>query len=365
MDAFFHVAHRTTEPDPTRELPPTRGLPPTRDVRTPFEYRAGLATGELIAELLRLLGIERGAERLVCRYLADLADRIQRRRGLALTSRADELRAARGCFGLGPREARERVRIGRALRQLPEIERALVDGELSYSRVREITRVATAGTELEWLELARQLDMRSLERRVARTMTGAEDAPAPEAAGARARRVTFELSEEAWSLLERALEAARAGRASCSDGEALEVVARVALSAQGTLTGQNEAADASGSSPTTLGPPGAAGATKAVRPWSWDDLPWGATQSGSSRERSHPRAAEHDDRSRHDDDDRSRQDHATPSRRSAASCSRTDDEMPWGATGWPRGVATPGLPQTRTCGFPASGSSHHGFAKFR
>ena len=29
---------------------------------------------------------------------------------------------------------------------------------------------------------------------------------------------------------------------------------------------------------------------------------------------------------------------------------------------WPQGIAPPGLPRTRTCRFPASGSSGHGFA---
>ena len=32
------------------------------------------------------------------------------------------------------------------------------------------------------------------------------------------------------------------------------------------------------------------------------------------------------------------------------------------AAGWPQGIAPPGLPRIRTCGFPASGSSSHGFA---
>jgi hypothetical protein len=32
------------------------------------------------------------------------------------------------------------------------------------------------------------------------------------------------------------------------------------------------------------------------------------------------------------------------------------------AAGWPRRITPPGLPLIRTCGFPASGSSGHGFA---
>jgi hypothetical protein len=70
-------------------------------------------------------------------------------------------------FGLGVRETRERVRVGRALRTLPRIEQAFIHGELSYSRAREFTRVATAQTESDWLALAQTLDMRAFERRVA------------------------------------------------------------------------------------------------------------------------------------------------------------------------------------------------------
>ena len=40
-------------------------------------YRSDLTTIELISEVRELLAKQRSAERLVCRYLADLADRIQ------------------------------------------------------------------------------------------------------------------------------------------------------------------------------------------------------------------------------------------------------------------------------------------------
>jgi len=262
--------------------------------------------------VLRLLGLQRGAEQLVCHCLADLADRVQRRGGVALTPGADELRAARDRFGLGPREARERARMGRALRQLPAIERALVDGDLSYSRVREITRVASAATEVEWLELAGRLDMRSLERRVAGTLAAASDARASQPVGM-TRRVTFELSEQACELLDRALEnARRAGGAHWTDGEALARVARVALSAQGAPIDLDPVAQAGGAltaslttasrspatasrgksaSPRAVGGTGATStALKPVRPWSWDDLGWG-DQGGAPNEQNHARGA--------------------------------------------------------------------------
>src|SRR6185295_18425025 len=50
--------------------------------------------------------------------------------------------------------ARERVRAARALGALPQIDDALRKGELSFSKVRAITRVATPETESNLLELA-------------------------------------------------------------------------------------------------------------------------------------------------------------------------------------------------------------------
>jgi hypothetical protein len=47
---------------------------------------------------------------------------------------------------IGVRRTRERVRIGRAMRRLPDIERRFVGMNLSYSQVRELTRVATPET---------------------------------------------------------------------------------------------------------------------------------------------------------------------------------------------------------------------------
>jgi hypothetical protein len=133
------------------------------------DYHPELATPELIIQIRRLLAAERRVGRLVCRYLADLADRIHGQRDRELLAYVDEFQAAACFFELGAREVRERVRIGRALRELPQIEAAFIAGELSYSRVREVTRVAQPDTELAWLACARDLDMRTLERRVAGT----------------------------------------------------------------------------------------------------------------------------------------------------------------------------------------------------
>ncbi len=57
--------------------------------------------------------------------------------------------------GLDRGAARERVRVARALGTLPRLARAFAGGEISYSKVRAITRVATPETEERLLAVAR------------------------------------------------------------------------------------------------------------------------------------------------------------------------------------------------------------------
>ena len=49
--------------------------------------------------------------------------------------------------GIGMGAAREKVRVARALENLPKVSAAMESGALSYSKVREITRIASAETE--------------------------------------------------------------------------------------------------------------------------------------------------------------------------------------------------------------------------
>jgi 5-methylcytosine-specific restriction endonuclease McrA len=57
--------------------------------------------------------------------------------------------------GLEPGAARERVRVARALGNLPLLSEALARGQLSYSKVRALTRVATSETEQRLLAVGR------------------------------------------------------------------------------------------------------------------------------------------------------------------------------------------------------------------
>ena len=67
-------------------------------------------------------------------------------------------------ISLGP--AREKVRVARRLPSLPLISGALAKGEISYSKVRALTRIATADNEAELLAFARHGTTAHVERLV-------------------------------------------------------------------------------------------------------------------------------------------------------------------------------------------------------
>jgi Domain of unknown function (DUF222)/HNH endonuclease len=66
--------------------------------------------------------------------------------------------------GITGREAREYVRVAEALQELPATRAAFARGELTFTKVRALTRVATASSEDGLLELAEALTASQLER---------------------------------------------------------------------------------------------------------------------------------------------------------------------------------------------------------
>ena len=66
--------------------------------------------------------------------------------------------------GFAPGAAREHVRVARALGPLPRLSHALARGELSYAKVRELTRVATPETEERLLAVGRAGTAEHVER---------------------------------------------------------------------------------------------------------------------------------------------------------------------------------------------------------
>jgi hypothetical protein len=82
-----------------------------------------------------------------------------------------------------PHVASERMRVARALAELPLIEDAFAHGTLAFSAVRELTRVATAETERRWLDRATGKTVREVEELVSGHDHGddPDDPPDPEA----------------------------------------------------------------------------------------------------------------------------------------------------------------------------------------
>ncbi len=66
--------------------------------------------------------------------------------------------------GLSMVSAREQVRVAHRLSELPLVHAAFAAGELSYSKVRALVRVATPATEADLVELARHATAAQLER---------------------------------------------------------------------------------------------------------------------------------------------------------------------------------------------------------
>ena len=76
-------------------------------------------------------------------------------------------------FGLTFGAAREKVRTARALGDLPLIDAAFRDGQLSYSKVRALTRAATPENEAELVEIARRTSADGVEQVVRRVKQNA------------------------------------------------------------------------------------------------------------------------------------------------------------------------------------------------
>jgi hypothetical protein len=125
-------------------------------------------------------------------------------------------------IGLDLGAARERVRVARALGELPRLAAALARGELSYSKVRALTRVATPETEAQLLAVGRAGTAAHVERIVRGWRRVDRQIEAEEGEARHQRRslqvyvdddgmvvVRGRLEPEVGAVLMRALEAAR------------------------------------------------------------------------------------------------------------------------------------------------------------
>ena len=132
-------------------------------------------------------------------------------------------------FGYRPRTTMERLRVAEALESLPALTQALEQGSISWSAVRELTRVAVDATEAEWLALAADKTLRQLEELVAGKRPGDRPSAAPDLKAIR-HVLRFEVSAETFALFREALaELRRRSDAAIGDDAALLEMARHVL----------------------------------------------------------------------------------------------------------------------------------------
>jgi hypothetical protein len=178
-----------------------------------------------VHERLVSLGRTRAAhEREVCRWL--LAT--QRLGVHARAGYASLAELAERVLGLNGRQTEERLRVGRALGDLPLIDGALTTGALSWSAVRELTRVATRETEQAWLDWAKGRRLRQVEAAVAARKPG--DGPRDRSDPSRIKhRLVFEVRGETMALFRDLQSGVRADLGGDVDDDALlyEIARRV------------------------------------------------------------------------------------------------------------------------------------------
>ncbi len=183
------------------------------------------------AELLRI-AVERVAlDRDEGQWLlAAQRARVHRRLGFATFAEYVER-----VLGYGPRTTDDKLRVAAALEELPE----LAASELSWSALRELTRVATPATEREWVAAAEGRTVRELERLVSGRRPG--DRPSdPARDEARRHVLRFDVSADTVATVREALKMLRRG----SD-EPLDDDAALLLMARAVLGGPGDAGRAS------------------------------------------------------------------------------------------------------------------------
>jgi Holliday junction DNA helicase RuvB len=139
---------------------------------------SGLPTRQLFQEIHHHARHGDVSNRALGFYLLDLERRHEHQTPGAVSA----VDYAVGALGRNPDEARDLLRVARALEYLPELDRAFARSDVSWSKLREITRVAVPETELEWLAFAREHNCRKVEAAVSGRRLG-EKPPDPNGLG--------------------------------------------------------------------------------------------------------------------------------------------------------------------------------------
>ncbi len=127
-------------------------------------FRPGLSAREVDARLRESVRVQRAEERNIVLFFTDVLNRrLYRELGYgSIYAYAGE------ALGFSKPRTAQLLRLCGALETLPGLRRAVSDGELPWTKAREVARVATAETEGKWIQEARAVSRRKLEGRIAR-----------------------------------------------------------------------------------------------------------------------------------------------------------------------------------------------------
>jgi hypothetical protein len=137
-------------------------------------------------------------------------------------------------FGYSSRLVQEKLRVAAALEELPLLSGELEHGRLSFSAVRELSRVATGATERQWLEAARGKSVRELEELVSGQKPGSLPGDLPDE-GARRHVLRLEVSGEVLATFREAMATVRR-----ESGEMLDDDAAMLLLCRQSLGGPRD-----------------------------------------------------------------------------------------------------------------------------
>ncbi len=125
------------------------------------------------------------------------------------------------------------MRVAEALEKLPELAQALRTGQLCWSVIRELSRVATAETEREWLQAVEGKTARDVEKAVAGKQKGQRPVD-PADPTLKTYRLSFEVPAEALATFRDAVDKLRRDTGEqLSEDEALLLMARQVLGGPG------------------------------------------------------------------------------------------------------------------------------------
>jgi hypothetical protein len=156
-----HLRRRNTDStqNPARDRKNPKGhneINALHDRVPKIEY--SLSSREVDRRFRAALRVHQAAENVLAFYLAE----IDRRKLWKELGYSSAFHYAKIATGFGDRKIHYLIYIGKKLEELRLLRNAFVDGQISWTKVREIARAATPGTERQWIEFGMKRSCREI-----------------------------------------------------------------------------------------------------------------------------------------------------------------------------------------------------------